>query len=129
LFVYVLIALSILYFVGSLSSSVVQHLLVLVPLGAVSGVSNTLVSSLVSKEVDPTLRGGTLGLSAALGSLTRVVAPLVGTYMVQHSGPSTPGVVCAAICVPLAFLAWNISKIPRKFPKVEEKQQSEEKQD
>eukprot|EP01122_Echinamoeba_exundans_P017681 TRINITY_DN956_c0_g1_i1.p1 TRINITY_DN956_c0_g1~~TRINITY_DN956_c0_g1_i1.p1 ORF type:complete len:399 (+),score=40.35 TRINITY_DN956_c0_g1_i1:1217-2413(+) len=121
LFVYVLVGLSLFYFLGSLSTSVLQHLAVLVPLGAVSGVSNTLVSSLVSKEVDPTLRGGTLGLSAALGSLTRVVAPVVGTYMVQHSGPSTPGVVCAAICVPLALLAWNISKIPRNSPRAEEK--------
>lgn len=76
---------------------------VLVPLGMLSGISNTLVSSLVSKQVSPERVGGALGVSASLGSLSRIIGPTMTSYMVQHFSLSSPPVLCTIITFSLVL--------------------------
>jgi DHA1 family tetracycline resistance protein-like MFS transporter len=47
--------------------------------------------------------GGTLGLSAALGSLTRVVAPTIGGFLLGRIGAFAPGVLGALLMLWLVY--------------------------
>lgn len=51
--------------------------------------------------------GGTLGLSAALGSLTRVVAPTVGGFLLGRMGAPAPGVLGAVLMGWLVYYTWR----------------------
>jgi DHA1 family tetracycline resistance protein-like MFS transporter len=102
--------LTVFYFISSRTVSLLQQALVVIPLSLASGVCNTIISTLVSQEVDPALYGGALGLSAAIGSLTRVMAPAMGGVLVEYLGPHTPGYCCSGICLYLTFLALNLCK-------------------
>jgi len=82
-------------------------LVVLVPLAAATGTLNTLVNSALSKTVYPEEVGGTLGLSASLESLTRVVSPSAGGVLLQQVGTWAPGVFGALIMAWLVFFAWR----------------------
>jgi len=70
-----------------------QYIFLLIPFGMSSGICNTLINSLVSKEVDPTLIGGAFGLSASIGSLTRIIAPSISGLLVDHIGIEGPYVL------------------------------------
>ena len=65
--------------------------------------------------------GGTLGLSASLESLTRVISPLLGSLMLEQLGPAAPGLYCAALMAFLAsyvyrhILKIEIPRIPQGF--------------
>lgn len=71
--------------------------LMLIPLALLAGISNTLVSSLVSKQVSPEHMGGALGVSAALGSLSRIVGPTLTSFLVQNSSLDSPPIMCAIV--------------------------------
>ena len=83
---------------------------------AASGTANTVVYSLITQVVAQQTLGGTLGLSAAVGSLTRVIAPalsgtvlafarLLATHplastkglMIEHGGVAAPHLLCCAL--------------------------------
>jgi hypothetical protein len=51
LLVFTFTALAVLYALSGYTATIVQHAIMMIPLGMASGISNTLVSSLVSKEV------------------------------------------------------------------------------
>jgi DHA1 family tetracycline resistance protein-like MFS transporter len=55
------------------------------------------VNSALSKAVSPAEIGGTLGLSAGLESLSRVVAPSGGGFLLQRLGTWAPGAASAGI--------------------------------
>jgi MFS transporter, DHA1 family, tetracycline resistance protein len=82
-------------------------LLVLAPLAASTGMLNTLLSSALSKAVYPEEVGGTLGLSASLESLTRVLAPSAGGVLLQQLGTWAPGIAGALIMVGVVGFAWR----------------------
>jgi hypothetical protein len=67
-------------------------------------------------QVDPSLIGSTLGLSAALGSLTRIVSPAAGGYLIQLVGPSSPAIACAILCVYLVHVASKLGKMQKQPP-------------
>jgi DHA1 family tetracycline resistance protein-like MFS transporter len=100
----VLHLLAITYGVAYFSNGTLMFALILVPLGILSGVSNTLVSSLVSKLVSPERVGGALGFSAALGSLSRIIAPTLTSYMSETISLNSPPVACALISFLLVLL-------------------------
>lgn len=85
---------------------------VLMPLGILSGVSNTLISSIVSRTVNPERVGGALGVSAALGSLSRIIAPTLTSYMSQNISLSSPPLVCAGISFVLVLLQTYLRSLP-----------------
>ncbi|MBC7250890.1 MAG: MFS transporter [Anaerolineae bacterium] len=51
--------------------------------------------------------GGTLGLSAALNSLTRVVAPTVGGFLLGRVGAFAPGALGALLMGWLVYYTWK----------------------
>ena len=77
------IALSVSMFMWSQCRSLRSLLIAVSIFSLGAGFLNPLVSSLVSRLAGPTDKGGFLGLSASLGSVTRIVAPLLGGYMVE----------------------------------------------
>jgi DHA1 family tetracycline resistance protein-like MFS transporter len=71
------------------------------------GSFNTLINSALSKAVAPSEVGGTLGLSAALESFTRVFSPSLGGYLLGSLGVWSPGMLGGIVLALLAFLSWR----------------------
>lgn len=82
-------------------------LIVLVPLAFSAGILNTILNSSLSKSVYPEEVGGTLGLSASLESMTRVVSPSAGGYLLGSLGTWAPGVVSGVIMIWTVVYAWR----------------------
>ena len=98
----------------ALAPSVAILLVVLAPTAVAGGVLNTVINSALTKAVRPVEIGGTLGLSSALESLTRVIAPTLGAALLQAWGTAAPGLFAALLCLPLAFfLRRRIVAVPR----------------
>jgi DHA1 family tetracycline resistance protein-like MFS transporter len=81
----------------ALASSVLGLLLVLIPTSLSGGLLNTILSSTLTKAVDAQEIGGILGLSASIESSTRILAPLVGSALLQQLGTGAPGVFGALV--------------------------------
>jgi len=101
----VLLALSLLAWAFSPSLGVL--LVVLAPLALASGVLRVAVNTALTRSVWPEEVGGTLGLSAALNSLTRVVAPTIGGFLLGRVGTPAPGVLGALLMTWLVFYIWK----------------------
>lgn len=82
-------------------------LVIMAPLSFAGGTLNTVLNSTLSKSVYPEEIGGTLGLAAAIESLTRVIAPSAGGLLLQVLGAWAPGVVSAALVTWAAWFAWR----------------------
>jgi DHA1 family tetracycline resistance protein-like MFS transporter len=91
----------------ALAASVPLLLIVLVPLALAGGVLGTLISSLITKAVNPDEIGGALGLSTSLESLARVLAPAAGGYLLGQLGASSLGLVSAALMAWLVAFVWR----------------------
>ena len=91
----------------SIVPNIILLLVVLAPLAFAAGVLNTLLNSTLSKAVYPEEVGGTLGLSASLESLTRVISPSVGGYLLGSIGPWAPGLTAGLIMVWTVSYAWR----------------------
>ncbi|MGB9889401.1 MAG: MFS transporter [Anaerolineae bacterium] len=101
----VLLAVSLLAWAFSPSLGVL--LVVLAPLALASGVLRVAVNAALTRSVWPEEVGGTLGLSAALGSLTRVVAPTIGGFLLGRIGAFAPGVLGALLMLWLVYYTWK----------------------
>jgi len=89
---------------------------VLAPIAISGGIFNTVINSAISKAVPPVEVGGTLGIAAALESLTRVISPLVGGLMLSLFNPALPGLVSAALLAALLVYLLNVLKQPAHEP-------------
>ncbi|MCA9963587.1 MAG: MFS transporter [Anaerolineales bacterium] len=87
--------------------SLLVLLVVLIPLALAGGIFNTVINSALTKAVTREEVGGMLGLSAALESLTRVIAPSSGGVLIQLLGTAAPGVVGAIITAVLIPYTWR----------------------
>jgi len=87
--------------------SVPVLLVVLIPLSLTTGVLNTVINSAVSWAVPPQEMGDALGTAGALESLSRVIAPTVGGWLLGALGAWAPGVLAAGILGGLAAFAWR----------------------
>jgi DHA1 family tetracycline resistance protein-like MFS transporter len=87
------ILMMIVLFAWALVPNLMALLIVLAPLAVAAGILNTLLNSALSKAVYPEEVGGTLGLSASLESLTRVISPTAGGILIGSLGTWAPGVV------------------------------------
>ena len=72
-------------------------LIVMLPLALSGGVLGTVIQSAITKAVQPQEIGGMLGIAGALESLTRVIAPIVGGYMLGNLGTWAPGIFSAIL--------------------------------
>lgn len=98
----------------ALAPSIAALLIILAPIALAGGVLNTIINSAISKSVSAVEIGGTLGLSAALESLTRVIAPSVGGLMLEELGTAAPGIFAALVLLWLTSYIWR--RIPRSQP-------------
>jgi DHA1 family tetracycline resistance protein-like MFS transporter len=86
--------------------SVPVLLVILAPVALAGGVLNTIISSALTKAVQPHEIGGILGLSASIESLTRVIAPTLGGLLLDNLGPWSPGVFSAIVLAGLFIYVW-----------------------
>ena len=91
----------------ALAPSVIVLLIVLAPTAFAGGVLNTVLSSALTKAVEPQEVGGILGLSASIESSTRVIAPTLGGILLGRIGTWAPGAFGAILLVGLFFYVWN----------------------
>ena len=89
----------------ALTPSVAVLLVVLIPLAFSTGVLNTVINSAISRAVPPHEVGGALGTAGALESLSRVVSPSVGGWLLGAAGTWAPGALGAAIMAGVTILA------------------------
>ena len=61
----------------------------------------------VEKAVEPQDVGGTLGISASLESLTRVIAPAVGGFLLAQFGAIGPGLFTALVMFWVVSFVWR----------------------
>jgi DHA1 family tetracycline resistance protein-like MFS transporter len=87
--------------------SVPLLVVVLAPLALASGVLNTVTNSAITKSVYGEEVGGALGLSASLDSLTRVVAPAIGGFLLEQLGALSLGLFGALILAWVVFYVWR----------------------
>jgi DHA1 family tetracycline resistance protein-like MFS transporter len=82
-------------------------LIVIMPMLSVGlAVTNTILGSALTKAVYADEVGGIIGLSTAVGSLTRIPAPFVAGALLQYAGGWAPGVVArllTALAVPFGY--------------------------
>jgi len=81
--------------------------IVLIPLALGSGIFNTVINSALSKVVDENEFGGILGVSAALESFTRIIAPSLGGYLLTEIGAWAPGLLSGLFLLFYIPFAWH----------------------
>lgn len=94
-------------FAWAVVPNLVGLLVVLAPLAVAAGILNTLLNSTLSKSVYPEEVGGTLGISASLESLTRVISPSAGGYLLGSLGTWAPGLVSGLIMLWTVTYTWR----------------------
>jgi DHA1 family tetracycline resistance protein-like MFS transporter len=91
----------------ALAPSVAVLLVVLAPTSLAGGLLNTLLSSVLTKAVNPQEIGGILGTSASIDSLTRVIAPSLGGVLLASLGSWAPGLFGAVVLAGLSGFVWK----------------------
>lgn len=87
----------------------------ILPAIALAGGTFTTVNiSVLSKSVHADEVGGTMGLSSATDSLTRVVAPPLGGLLLQYGGAAAPGLCGAGMLALLVPYVWQSTMRERK---------------
>ena len=93
----------------SLTSNLPVMLLVILPLAGGAWTLNTILTSAITKAVQPDEIGGMLGISAASDSTTRMVAPAFAGFMLGNNGAWELGMVSASlILLTILFAYWRI---------------------
>jgi DHA1 family tetracycline resistance protein-like MFS transporter len=91
----------------ALVPSVTLMLVVLAFLPLSGGTLNTVTNSALTKAVRKEDVGGTLGLSTSLDSLTQILAPIIGGFLIGELGPWAVGATGALIMAGVVFYAWR----------------------
>jgi DHA1 family tetracycline resistance protein-like MFS transporter len=94
-------------FLWSVVPSVPWLIVILAPIAVSGGVLNTLLSSTLTKAVQPEEVGGILGLSASIESSTRILAPILGGYLLQSLGTWSLGVFGGVIMLGLSLFIYR----------------------
>jgi DHA1 family tetracycline resistance protein-like MFS transporter len=101
------ILLSLALLAWALTSTLWLLLVVLAPLALAGGVLSVATNSALTKSVYPEEVGGTLGLAASLGSLDRVVSPIIGAALLDGVSAAAPGILGALLMAWLIFFTWR----------------------
>lgn len=94
---FALITLTLSYVGWALSPNVVVLMVVLAPLSLSSGILSTLLRSSLSKAVPANEIGEIMGISAAMESITRIVAPALGGWLIGSLSSTAPGLFSAVL--------------------------------
>lgn len=92
---------------GRKLTTVLLLLIALVPISAGGGVINTMLNSVLTKAVMAEEVGATLGLSTAVESGTRAIAPALGGVLLSQFGVWGPAFFCAILMVWVTALVWR----------------------
>lgn len=79
----------------------------LAPLSLSIGVLSATVPSLLTMRVQHQQVGGVLGVASAIGSITRIIGPILGAALLDFVGTWSPGMVAALLIGWLLFYAWR----------------------
>ncbi|MFN8410787.1 MAG: MFS transporter [Anaerolineales bacterium] len=90
----------------ALAPSLIWLYIIMTPTALSGGLLNTLLSSTLTKAVAPQEIGGILGLSAAVESATRIIAPLLGGVLLQQIGTWAPGAFGTVIMVGVSIFVF-----------------------
>ncbi len=90
----------------AVTPSLLILLIIMAPNSMAFGLLNTLLSSTLTKSVEPHEIGGILGLSASIESSTRIIAPTIGGFLLQQVGTWAPGAASAALMAGLLIYVW-----------------------
>lgn len=90
----------------ALAPSLLWLYIIMTPTALSGGLLNTLLSSTLTKAVAPHEIGGILGLSAAVDSSTRIIAPLLGGLLLQQLGAWAPGAFGAVVMVGVSIFVF-----------------------
>lgn len=90
----------------AMAPSVIALIVVLTPTAISGGILNTLLSSTLTKAVDPQEVGGILGLATSVESATRIFAPVIGGALLQELGTWAPGVFGAVVMIGVFLYVW-----------------------
>jgi DHA1 family tetracycline resistance protein-like MFS transporter len=88
-------------------SNVWMMLVVMTPIALAGGVLNTILNSALTKAVYPEEIGGTLGLSTSVDSLTRVISPSLGGFLLGNLGSWAPGIFGTLMMAWVTSFAWR----------------------
>jgi len=90
----------------ALAPSLLWLYIIMTPTALSGGLLNTLLSSTLTKAVAPQEIGGILGLSAAVESSTRIIAPLLGGVLLQQIGTWAPGAFGAIVMIGVSIFVF-----------------------
>lgn len=91
-----------------ISSQLVVLYIALALLAFGSGFSTPANQSLLSKLAPEARMGGTLGIGQSLSTLGRIVGPVLGCYLFQHMGVTSPYIVGAAAMALVVVLSFAV---------------------
>ena len=94
---FALITLTLSYIGWAFAPNVVVLMIILFPLSLSSGILSTLLRSSLSKSVPTNETGEIMGISAALESITRIVAPALGGWLIGSLSSTAPGLLSALL--------------------------------
>jgi DHA1 family tetracycline resistance protein-like MFS transporter len=73
-----------------------------------TGITRVVVSSLITQAAPPDKKGSVLGVSGSLESLTRIIGPIAGGWIIGGLHPNYIGYVGAAFAAIGAYLAFTV---------------------
>lgn len=73
-----------------------------------SGITRVVISSLITQAAPPDKKGSVLGVSASLESLSRIIGPILGGWIIGGLHPNYIGYVGAAMAAIGAYLAFTV---------------------
>ncbi len=91
----------------ALVPSVISLMIILAPASVAGGLLTTLLSSTLTRTVNPLETGGILGLAGSIDSLTRLFAPMLGGVLLGSLGTWAPGVFGGIILGGLSLYVWR----------------------
>jgi len=97
------LVLSLSYVGWALTPNLITLLVVLIPVSIASSVLNTVLRCSLTKSVSREEIGGILGLSTSLESVTNIVTPIIGGFLIGSVGTWSPGAFSAIVTVSLFF--------------------------
>ena len=95
-------------FIGwALTPTLPIMLLVILPLSGGGWVLNTIITSAITKAVEPEEIGGMLGISTSIESISRVISPTLGGFLFGSVGMWAPGVAGAVVLLWAVWMAYR----------------------
>lgn len=105
------LVLSLSYVAWAFTPNLIILLIVLIPISLASSVLNTVLRSSLTKAVNREEIGGILGLSTSFESMTNIVTPILGGFLIGSIGTWAPGIFAAMITISLFnFVSRKITK-------------------